>query len=883
MPKTTREKYPEIIISHPGADFDSLAGMWAAHLLHPNRPVVLISGTDTNVREFLALYGQEFPTVKLNEIDIGAVRHLTVVDCSNRSQLGRIEGLLDRAAVFVEVWDHHKDTDIDFKIDLAHFAKVGANTTMLVQELVQQSVKVSPEEATLLLLGIYEDTGSLRFTSTTPEDLIAASWLLRAGALLGIVDRFLGIRLNQAQKELLTHLGLNVRVVEVRGVPIHVTQAVATEFVDEIAFLVRKVQETESADVLFALVQLHDRVFIVGRSRIPAVNVGQILSIFGGGGHPQAASCLLTGITHPIALQRLMDAVREQVMPTVRARDIMSKQVRTVDQVSSIEQAHALIAHTGYSGLVVTDGYDHVVGVLTRSGVDKALEHGLGHAPVKGYMIQDPVTIGEDATVGEIQNVIIEKRCGFLPVVFAGKVAGVVTRSDILRALHKAAMRPGTRPEPFDEQKPEDMGKGLLARLPESCLDLLALAGEVADSNGVSCFLVGGIVRDLILSHKNADIDLLIEGDGMEYAHHLSIPLNARVVENPRFHTAKVVIGQGVSIDIATARDEFYLRPGALPEVEAAGIRDDLVRRDFTINTLAIQLNARKWGLLIDHFGGMADIGNGLIRVLHTFSFVDDPTRLLRALRFSERYGFKLENQTRELFKQALMEGRLDDVGPDRVREEILLCLREEDPWGIIARVYEEGVIGVLYHGLYPPASMSQREDPVKPAIEWLSRCMPDEKLPERELFYIAFLLSESAPEDAVGFTSKFRFDRTICCLAEAVGQFLEAREKLSSPIEKASELASILETLPIPYWAVLAAGKDDSSPERVNLQRFLMELKDFRIDIDGDDLIRDGFEPGPAFSKALAEVRRAKMDGEISGKEEEISLARKILRESEG
>ncbi len=875
-------KYPEIIISHPGTDFDSLASMWCAHLLNPSRPIVMIAGADTNVREFLALYGAEFPRLKLKEVDIAAVRHLTVVDCSSRSQLGRIEGLLDRDDVHVELWDHHREESPDFRVDTRHYAKVGANTTMLVERLSEEGIPVSPQEATLLLLGIYEDTGSLRFPSTTSEDLSAAAWLLRAGASLDMVDRFLTIRLSPAQKELLTALGLNSQVVEVRGVPIHVTQASATEFVDEIAFLARKVQETENADVLFALVQLHDRVFIVGRSRIPAVDVGRILSTFGGGGHPQAASCLLRGTTHSVALQRLLDAIREQVKPTTIARDIMTSNVRTIDPEASIEDAHTIIARTGYSGLVVVDNDRKVVGIITRQDTAKALHHGLGHAPVKGYMLREPITISEGTSLGEIQNIIIDKRAGFLPVIFGGRLSGVVTRTDVLKALHERYAPPMMVESRENGKSSDELGQELLAKLPKDLIDMLAVAGEIADFMGVSCYLVGGIVRDLVLSLRNIDIDLLIEGDGIEFAHHLARELDGRVIENPRFRTAKVLLDNGWHIDVATAREEFYLRPGALPEVAAAGIRDDLVRRDFTINTLAIKLNARKWGFLIDHFGGLADIRNGLIRVLHTFSFVDDPTRILRALRFSERCCFKLESQTAELLGRALLEGRLDDVSPERIRDEILLCLEEDEPWPVIRRICEEGVLGILYHPLYPPECLRYADDPVKPALKWLSEHVSEREMPSKSMTYLAMLLSGTEHHEAEEFVRRYHFDRHARRLAGMLPAFLKAKQALAVQDARPSEIATAVEGLPAEYWALLVAERRDESPEKINMRRYLGEIRNVECAVSGKDLIEEGFEPGPGFSKALDKIRRAKMDGEVGTRDEELAMARDILEKAD-
>jgi len=878
MAKENKEKHPEIIISHPGTDFDSLASMWAAHLLYPNQPMVMIAGTDSNVREFLALYDNEFPRLRLKQIDISVVKHMTIVDCSSRSQLHKIEGLLDRKDIEIEVWDHHHKDGFEFRIDQHNFSKVGANTTVLVQELIKNGVHVSVEGATLLLLGIYEDTGSLRFPTTTPADLEAAAWLLKAGASLDIADKFLGIKLSGAQKGLLSKLGLNVRVVEVRGIKIHVTSAVADEFVDEIAFLARKVQETENADVLFALVQLHNRVFIVGRSRIPPVDVGAILSIFGGGGHPQAASCLLTDTVHTIALQRLLDAVREEVKPTVVAHDIMSTPARTTGPDVTIEDAHTVIAHTGYSGLAVVDNDNKVIGIITRSDVDKALQHGLGHAPVKGYMAKSPEILNDTDSLNEIQNIIIDRRVGFLPVISRGKLAGIVTRSDVLSALHRPTVI--TQPSEADTRglTYEEYGKELLLKLPKPILDILAIAGELADEHGVMCYLVGGIVRDLVLERSNVDIDLLVVGNGIEFAHRLAFPLKAKVIEIERFRTAKIIFEDQSKIDVATARDEFYIRPGALPEVEAAGIRDDLVRRDFTINTLAIQLNARKWGQFVDHFGGLRDIRDELIRVLHTFSFVDDPTRILRALRFSERFGFELEIQTGELLKRALIEGRLDDISPERVREELIHCLSEEKPWPIIGRLFEEGTLGVLHQSIYTLPDFSKDTDPIEPAMKWLSEFLSEEELPERSHAYIALLMSGAAEGGAVSFARRYKFDLEVIRIAEGLSELKGICKHLSKPVEKSSDLVRMLEKLPGPCWVVLAADGAEGSHSRENLKKYLTELRKIKLEINGDDLIKDGFDPGPGFGQALEAVRSAKIDGEVNGWDEEMELARNIL-----
>jgi tRNA nucleotidyltransferase (CCA-adding enzyme) len=423
-----------------------------------------------------------------------------------------------------------------------------------------------------------------------------------------------------------------------------------------------------------------------------------------------------------------------------------------------------------------------------------------------------------------------------------------------------------------------DYGTNLVAKLPAKFIDLLSTAGNLADRLEVSCFLIGGIVRDLVLDVENIDIDLLIEGDGIGFAHEFAGKYNAQVIENTRFRTAKVVIENELVVDIATAREEFYTRPGALPEVAAASIRDDLIRRDFTINTLAIQLNSRSWGLFIDHFGGLQDIKNGFIRVLHTFSFVDDPTRILRALRFSERFGFSLEPQTNELLKRALKEGRLDEVSHERIREEILLCLREKQPWPILRRIVEEGIPGVLYQSLYIPDILQFCDDPVRPVYDWIIDFLDTDERPLLEHCYMAVLFAESEPEHAVGFVAKYKFDQQFTALAESIPTLIEFRNLITNPDRKDSDLVFSLEKLPIACWVAIAVIAGEKSPEQDFLVRYLSGLRKIRPAIDGDDLIKAGFKPGPGFRTALEKIRRAKIDGAVFTMEEEMDVARKVL-----
>ena len=330
---------------------------------------------------------------------------------------------------------------------------------------------------------------------------------------------------------------------------------------------------------------------------------------------------------------------------------------------------------------------------------------------------------------------------------------------------------------------------------------------------------------------------------------------------------------------MATAREEFYVQPGALPEVEAAGIRDDLVRRDFTINTLAIELSSRGWGRLIDHFGAVADIKAKRIRVLHTFSFVDDPTRILRALRFSAKFGFNLESQTANLLKRAILEGRLDDVSPERIRDELMLSLNEEHPWPILRRICEAGLLGVLQPAVHITRCIEDEIDPVEQGFEWLRQHMSDDEMPERDAAYLGFLISESPPEDAHRFVSEFHFEGRILRMAEGLSKLPKAKLSLQNAPQDASTVTEIIESLPESLWVVLIANTDENSPEKNALNQYLTDFRWIRPQISGEDLMKEGFVPGRSFGEALSAVRRAKLDGKLHTLDDEMNFAKDILK----
>ena len=339
---------------------------------------------------------------------------------------------------------------------------------------------------------------------------------------------------------------------------------------------------------------------------------------------------------------------------------------------------------------VVDPERGRVTGVVTRTLLDAAIQHGLGDRPVERVAAPEAEWVAPEAPAEEVEERMLARRPRFVLVgdPAAGRPLGLITRMQILRHLHG-------RLEAFEErldrraeqqrEKREKIAQLLERRLPPSVQARIATIARVSRAAGVPAYLVGGFVRDLLLEREPpgepgelgdlGDLDVVVEGDGLDFAARLAAALGGRAREHRAFLTAVVVDPEGYHIDVATARSEFYRAPAALPEVQMSALRQDLFRRDFTINTLAIRLGPDPVPELIDYFGGRGDLKERTLRALHSLSFIDDPTRVLRAVRLELRLGFHLSPETLRLAEVALAEGAFDQLSGARLREELAALL----------------------------------------------------------------------------------------------------------------------------------------------------------------------------------------------------------------
>ncbi|MBC7216655.1 MAG: CBS domain-containing protein [Candidatus Caldatribacterium sp.] len=855
----------KIVVSHEGTDFDAFASMFAVTKLFPGTQIVLWGTVNPNVRHFLSLYGTFFSHLTEKDVDWSAVTTIYVVDTVYLERLSKAGHLIKSGRVDFFIFDHHPVEESEIPPN-AFLRVSGACTTILVERIQEASIPLSPIEATLLLLGIYEDTGSFTFPTTTAEDLKAASFLLSQGALVSYVPRFTRVVLTEQQEQILKDMMRSLTVEDINGVPVHFCVLSFPEYVEGVSLIVHRLMELEDIEVFFGIFAMENKVHVIARSRLSEVRLNEILGSIGGGGHQSAASATFRNRSPEEVQEEIRSLLRRSVSLT-RAVDIMSHPVRTVTPETTMEEAFALLVRFGFSGLPVVDGEGKIVGLIARRDVEKAVHHGLKRAPVRSFMSTDLVAVGPEASLVEVRNLMVEKDVGRIPVVKNGRILGIITRSDVLRAMHEKEnllIRRMSR---------VSLTERLYLHFGPENLSLLETVAEVARRAGVRAYLVGGVVRDIILGVPNEDLDIVVEGNAIAFAHLLRQRLGGKVVPYPPFGTAILFLKDGKRIDLASARHEFYAFPGAPPQVEYANLRRDLFRRDFTVNAMAISLHPEDFGDLFDFFGGLKDLERGILRVLHPLSFVEDPARAIRAVRFEGKYGFSIEPFTMSLLKQTVRESFLTRIKPDRLKEELQLILALPDFPRYLLRMYQLD----MFPSILPGCIWKKDFEKIYERLLALFSTY-DTSSGDPLLLKLSPLFGSMDPRYLEDLRVRLSLSKKS---VQKISLFLRERERVVQELRreslKNSEVYSLCSSLPFEFLLLLVAEYSGSVvAERV--ERYLKEWRMAKPLLDGRSLQALGVPEGPICGRILQELLLAQIDGEIRTPEEGERFVRCFL-----
>lgn len=420
--------------------------------------------------------------------------------------------------------------------------------------------------------------------------------------------------------------------------------------------------------------------------------------------------------------------------------------------------------------------------------------------------------------------------------------------------------------------------KDYLNSLPGDIQKIIRLISKIGTEQNVPVYLVGGFVRDLMIGVNNLDLDIVVEGDGIKFAEDFSSCFGGRLLRHRRFGTA-TIIQDTLKIDIATARKELYPQPAHLPLVKPGKLKDDLFRRDFTINAMALDISAKGFGQLIDYYHGKEDLEKKIIRVLHDASFIDDPTRILRAIRFGKRYDFKIEPNTLVNLKDAIKRGMLKRVQAQRIRDDLILILKENNPIQQLKSLDRLASFDFLSSNLHVSEKTFKFMQVVQKEINWFKKSFPQRRILDAWLIYFIILI------DSLSVASTKKLSRKLALRAGEEKRILAYKQinqkeiqRLSNNNAAPSRIYAFFEPLSYEVIILLKARYKNSQFQEY-IKDFFQVYNGMRICISGNDLADLGVMPGPRYKKIFLQVLNAKLNGLIKTKEEELSLIKKLIK----
>lgn len=822
-----------LIVTHEQPDFDALASLALARLLFPNAVATIQGSLSPGLTAFLRLYRDQLELVDPQAIDLDAVSELVVVDTADATRIRPFDALVGR--VPITLYDHHPPPAHPIPAARGLREPMGATATLLTRELMATGIGIPAPIASLALLGIHEDTGNLSYDLTRPDDYRAAAHLLACGASLQLVRRFTVDAVTPEHQAFRQAMFEAARPLAVAGRRVSVAAFDYPRYVPGVSGLANDLLELHRADAAVVAVRMEGKTLVFARASERFDVAAALHEALGGAGHPGAAFAKAE-LDPTTAVERVLQALALHATPVLTAADLMSAPVKTVRDSASVAEAQQQLLLYGHNGMPVLNDRGALAGVLSRRDLERALRHGLGRSRVSGFMSRGVVTASRGTVLGELEELVLRHNIGRIPILDDGALVGIVTRTDLIAARHR-------------RQRPDDPAAAVLERLPPSAQRALQTARAVAGD--ASLYLVGGTVRDALLGVGFKDLDLTVEGGTAErLGTRLHGRLGGTLACHMPFGTCTLTLDDGLIVDLATTREEIYEYPGALPSVTPSTVRKDLTRRDFTVNALALRFHPEP-PELIDPYGGVDDLSAKQLRVLHPLSFIEDPTRVLRGARLAGRLGFHFEPTTAERAAAALDPDILLNVSRGRLRGELELTLAEPRVTPALRCLDDIGGLEQLF-GL---------------RADWPLLTALDEQRHERdvpdETYLLALLLASD--DDAVArHLESFHWPRRYGQARDRLRALLAAEHARDEDLEGLDEATRVLLRCLDPELSSRLARLEEGPPRRR---------------LRGRDVLDLGLAPGPAVGRILEEVARARAELKVQTFEDEVEMARQLVR----
>ncbi len=910
-------KYTKVITCHSNADWDALASMTALCHLYPDAALLFPGSMTGHITQFYQDHIQgHYPTLHAKEIENHPIKTLIIADTANFSRIPALHSWLEHNKPEIHIWDHHLENltenegqekaekedknneayahlsdlvlpDGKFIATFSRIEPLGATSSLICEAMQERGIAPGPTLATLLGLGIYADTGNFLYTTTTKRDLDAAAWLLEKDMDLKLVQSLLEEVYTPCQVHALHTLLENAEVHSIGQYTVSISTLLTENFISNLSKIAQDLINIQQSSALFILATMKDKLMLVARSLDESVNVSQVCKFFGGGGHPSAAFASIQDKMPKEVIETILQQMYAQIHTNKTAKDLMTSPAICLEEHTPMKQAELIMSRYGLKAApVVVSGTRYCSGYIDYQTADRAVKHGLRDVRVSEYMQRSIYTSTKNGSLNALFDIILAERQRLVPIVDkCNTVLGVVTRTDLLNLFiddlgQKPIISRG-------KAKSRQVAHLLKKNISEEAFSLLSFVGKLADKYEVDLYIVGGFVRDVLFDMPNIhseDLDMVVEGECQDFIKALTKELSGHIQEHKHFLTSTISYhdkeGQKKSLDVATARLEYYEYPTALPTVELSSIKMDLYRRDFTINAMAIQLNEAKFGTLIDFFDGQNDLKQKNLRVMHTLSFVEDPTRILRAVRFEQRFTLRIVSQTEKLIKNALHLDLLEKLSGSRIVNEFSLIVHEKKPKDCFVRLHELGVLEKIHPSLKLNARRVELLERLVDILDWYALLYQNEEI-SYFTTYLIILLSGLDESDTLSVLDRLVIPQntqlTILRTRQEIYHCTNRLKKWHEQKGKISQLHEILQRLSLEGLLICMARSKTEEGNKV-LSHYITKWRKLRVDISGHDLQKLGLEKGPLCGVILRKVLMAKLDEKLSTKDEQLAYAKKLI-----
>ena len=839
----------DVATTHVNADLDGLASLVAVNRLHGPMALALPGGMDPETHRVWNEHSAAFPVLMrvrtlrrhLVQSELG---RLFVVDTSDPERLGFIK---DHVARFAEVRAFDTHPPHPGALPREAMPSAGACISALVLMLRDADIAPTAEEAGLFLLGIHQETGHFSFGTTTAVDHQAAACCWQWGAPAEWPSKYVQRGFTRAQLLLLERMAHSVEFVEEGGHTVALMDVELDAYQPDLAVLVEQLREAEQWPAALLVASQGERAFCIGRSRM-GLDMAAILRALGGGGHPEAASAVLRQVTLADARKVVKATLVELMGRQLTALKVAAQPVFALPSTTTIRDVADALHQRRFNAIPITEtagGAARYVGVVQRMDVDAALRHGLGARPVVDVMAQAPTWVAADTPLHQVRRQLV---AGPRRLILVGEppaaAVGVLTRGQVLRSGEL----------PFDPREagghpPPHLVLAMVRKQLGAAWEHVEALAALGIRTGTSVFLVGGTVRDMFLGTQVRDLDVLVEGHAPDLARAARDTLGGWISVREAFATATWRPPGGTAIDLASSRSEYYEKPAALPKVAHAGLQQDLYRRDFTVNAMAVALVGPEAGKILDPYGGMADLRDGVLRVLHGVSFHDDPTRMFRAARFAARFDFRLAPDTAGLLKAARQVGVLERLTDERLGAELELIVNEREVVQVFRLLREWGLLDHIHPNLARERTLLTRLADAR-SSRFRFQGLREEGVSQGDVLWLALatMVPEDVRRDRVGLIGGGRQRRSRWFEGP---QRIKATRAPLARVRKASRAARILEPLDT-VELIVAFASASSVRGRDWIVWWFGEGHKITRAIDGRALLTLGYPPGPALRRGL-------------------------------